>query len=215
MRNALEPKIKDIMRLASKLPYFTLDDILPVESNRGYLKVIFSRYSKLGKLIRLKKGFYMTRDYAEDLEKKGKISIFAEFISNIVYNPSYLSLEYVLYENNILTEIPVNFTLITLNKTKKFKNKFGNFFYHKIKKNLFCGFNTIHNNGFMTRKATKAKALFDFLYLRKNLITNIESFEELRLNLDNLNTDDLEEFEKYLKIERSRKMAEIFNFLKK
>jgi len=31
---------------------------------------------------------------------------FIEFIATRIYAPSYLSLDYVLYENNVLTEVP-------------------------------------------------------------------------------------------------------------
>jgi hypothetical protein len=55
----------------------------------------------------------------------------------VVYAPSYLSLEYVLFENNILTENVYNFTLITTKKTTRFINDFGNFNYKSIKENFF------------------------------------------------------------------------------
>ena len=35
-------------------------------------------------------------------------------------------------------------------------------------------------------KDTKAKALFDFLYQRKNILPNVEAVKELRLNVENL-----------------------------
>lgn len=213
MRNKAESKIKKIISLADKLPYFSIDDIAGIESDRIYLKILFNRYKKAGKLIHLKKGLYVVKEYIDNLEKSGEFSHYPEFVAGILYEPSYLSLDYVLYEHNLLTEIPGNFTSITKNKTARFFNRFGNFFYHKIKDNLFNGFTIVKKGDFAIYKATKSKALFDFLYLRKNHIVEKKSFEELRLNLDNLSKKDREEIGKYVKIEGSRKMAEILTYL--
>ncbi len=212
MRNDKEPKIKKIIALAEKLPYFSYDNLAGIETNRAYLKILFSRYKKAGKLIRLKKGVYATKGYIDKVEKSGRLAYYSEFITGILYKPSYLSLDYVLYEHNFLTEIPGNFTLVAKNKTARFSNLFGNFFYHKIKNSLFTGFEIIKKGDFVIYKATKAKALFDFLYLRKNHIIGKESFKELRLNLDNLSAKDKKEIGKYAKIEGSKKMAEILNY---
>ena len=57
MRNTNIPKINKIISLAERLPYFNFSDIVPVEKNKTYLKVLFSRYEKKEKLFRLKKDF--------------------------------------------------------------------------------------------------------------------------------------------------------------
>ncbi len=213
MRNSYEPKIKKIISLAERLPYFKLDNLAGIESDKNYLKILFSRYKKTGKLISLRKGVYVIKEYVDNIQKSDKFSFYPEFIGGILYEPSYLSLDYMLYEYNILTEIPGNFTLITKKKTARFSNKFGNFFYHKIKENLFCGFEILRKGDFSIYKATKAKALFDFLYLRRNLIINKASAEELRLNLDVFGASDKKELMGYIKIEGSKKMEEIYKYL--
>ena len=212
MRSEYNPKIKKIISLAKKLPYFGLDDLASLENNKTYLKILFSRYEKSGKVIRLKRGLYVAKEYIDNIEKTGRVSSYQEFAANILYQPSYLSLDYVLYQYNLLTDIPNNFTLITKNKTAVFLNKFGNFLYHKVKDELFCGFEIIKEGDFTILKATKAKALFDYLYLRKNILTDKRAFEELRLNLDNLNQKDLKELKKYSKIDGSKKIKEILNY---
>lgn len=213
MRNKIETKINKIMSLVRSLPYFTIDDISTVENNKTYLKILFYRYKKAGKIIGLKKGMYVSAEYINKLKIQGLFSSYLEFISNILYSPSYISLDYILYMYNILTEIPVNFTCVSRNKTTAFSSEFGNFFYHKIKDKLFCGFEIIKEGKLIIYKATKAKALFDYLYFRKNFLNNNESIEELRLNMDNFNKKDITEFKKYLKIDNSKKMKDIFNLL--
>ncbi|NCO23222.1 hypothetical protein COW09_01655 [bacterium (Candidatus Moisslbacteria) CG12_big_fil_rev_8_21_14_0_65_36_11] len=215
MRNNIKTKIGKIMALVEELPYFTLDDLSSIERNKNYLKILFSRQEKFGKIIRLKKGVYVCERFLLAHLSRSEMDFYYEFLANILYQPSYLSLDYILYENNLLTEIPRNFTSITKNKTANFSNKFGNFFYHKIKDELFCGFEIVEKGDFTIWRASKAKALFDFLYFRKNSLINKKIFEELRINLENLTKSDLREIEKYVKIEGSKRMREIFNYLVK
>ena len=213
MRNDTKTKIGRIMALAEKLPYFTLADLLPVEKNKNYLKILLSRRENSGKIIRLKKGVYVAERYLLEHLDRAEMGFYYEFLANILYRPSYLSMEYVLYENNLLTEMPKNFISVTKNKTISFSNKFGHFFYHKIKDNLYGGFETIKKGDFTVFKATKVKALFDFLYLRKNLLVNKESADALRLNLNNFSSPNRRELLKYVSREKSKKMKEIFHWL--
>jgi len=212
MRNGHNSKIERIFSLAKNLPCFSFDDLASVENNKTYLKILFSRYEKTGKVIRLKRGLYVAKEYIDNIEKTSRLSSYQEFVANILYQPSYLSLDYVLYQYNLLTDVPNNFTLITRNKTAVFVNKIGNFLYHKIKDELFCGFEIIKEGDFTILKATKAKALFDYLYLRKNILTKKKAFRELRLNLDNLDRNDLKELKKYSKIDGSKKIKEILSY---
>lgn len=213
MGNSINSKIGKIFSLAKKLPVFSFDEFAGIERDKNYLKTLFSRYEKANKLIRLKKGLYTTKDYVDELEKRGGLSFFSEFVANIFCSPSYLSLEYVLYQNNVLTEVPKNFTSVSMNKTAFFSNKFGNYFYHKIKKDLFCGFEVIKEGNFTVLRASKAKALFDYIYFRKNDLSEKESLKELRLNLEPFSLKERKEVERYSKIEGSKKMNFIFENL--
>ena len=211
MRNIRQPKSKDIISIVADLPYFNIDNFSTIEKNKHYLKIILSRYQKSGKVIRLKKGVYVSKYYVDKMEKSNNFFVFSEFITNLLYSPSYLSIDYVLYENNLLTEFPTNFTSVSINKTTRLSNRFGNFIYHKITNNLFIGFNLKKIGNFTIYKATKNKALFDYFYLRKNLLPDEESIKELRLNLYHLKEKDIKEIKKYVNIEGSRKMQIIFD----
>ncbi|MEK9165554.1 MAG: type IV toxin-antitoxin system AbiEi family antitoxin domain-containing protein [Patescibacteria group bacterium] len=213
MRNNNNSKINEIILAAKKLPCFTLDDLAAFETNKTYLKILLGRYAKAGKIIRLKKGFYVTKEYIDNLEKKGHFSYYLDFLNGILYEPSYLSLEYVLYRHNLLTDVPYNFTAVTKNKTAIFTNKFGNFLYYKIKDSLFCGFELVKEGEFTFLRATKTKALFDFLYLRKKILPVKEAVKELRLNVENLNRADIKDLKKYASLEGSKKIKEIIEHL--
>lgn len=215
MRNDVKNKFltSKVLSLAEKLPYFTVENFKLLDIDKDYLRVILSRLKKREAIIRLKKGLYASRFYLSSLKEKGSYSSFLEFLACFLHRPAYLSLDYMLYENNILTEAPVNFTLISKNKTAKFSNDLGNFIYHHIKKELFCGFEIKREHNFIISKATKAKALFDFLYFRKNIILGKDSFRELRLNLSEFSLQDKRELKKYINREGSNKMKEIFNLV--
>jgi len=214
MRNEeLEPLSKKIIFLVEGLPYFEVENLKLLEDDQNHLKITLSRLAKSNKIIRLKKGFYTSGNFIERMKEKNILSSFLEFLAARIYFPSYLSLDYVLYENNILTEIPKNFTLVTKNKTTIFSNQLGIFIYHKIKDELFLGFETKKVDDFLVFKATKTKALFDFLYLRKKLILNKKMVEELRLNLINFTSKEKRDLGNYIDLEGSKKMKEIYLFL--
>lgn len=206
----ISPKIA---ALVSGTPYFAINDLQSLfNCGDSYLRILLSRLEKRHVILRLKRGLYCAKEYIDELEKN-EHPLYLEFIANVIYQPSYLSLDYVLGKHNVLTEAVVNFTSITRKKTAYFSNEFGNFFYHKIKDELFCGFVPVRKGNFWVYEASKAKAFFDFLYLRKNLISDEKSISELRINVEVFDKKDKIEFEKYCKIERSSKLKEAGYYL--
>ncbi len=213
MRNDKNTKINTIFTVARKLPIFSLDDLATIETNRPYLKILLSRYTKADKAIRLKKGLYVTKEYVNDIEKRGLMSSYLEFLTCSLYAPSYMSMEYILHAHGILTDMPIAFTAATTKKTAGFSNSFGSFRYHTVRDTLYCGYEITKVGDWTIAKARKAKALFDFLYFRKHTIVNKESFDELRLNLEYLTPDDAEELLLYTKTEGSLKMKTIYGYI--
>ena len=100
------PKIRYIFKKVGALPYFTIDDLASIETDRNYLKILLSRYKINGKLLRLKKGVYVSSDYLAKIPDNLKNS-YNEFVASLLRAPSYLSLDYVLHQHGILTEAPV------------------------------------------------------------------------------------------------------------
>jgi predicted transcriptional regulator of viral defense system len=213
MRNN-DIRSKRILNLVATLPSFGAADLAPVGEDRAYLNIILSRQVKQGTMVRLRKNLYVAKSYLDNTDRKGIFSDYVEFAANKLYSPSYLSLDYVLHEHNMLTEIPRNITSVGLRKTDQFSNELGNFIYHKIKDELFLGFKIIKKGNFSILKATKVKALFDFLYFRKRLLVDKSAIEELRLNLNEFTKKDFKELKGYIEIEGSSRMKEIINWLK-
>lgn len=213
MRNK-NNRSQQIIDLASELPVFSAADFATIGEKQGYLNIVLSRQVKRGTMLHLRKNLYVAKSYLNNAERRGVFSDYVEFIANQLYPPSYLSLDYVLHEHNMLTEIPRNITSVGLRKTDRFSNELGNFIYHNLKEELYFGFEVIKKGDFSILKATKAKALFDFLYFRKRLLVDKRAVEELRLNLDQFTKKDFKELEQYVRKEKSLRMKEILNWLK-
>jgi predicted transcriptional regulator of viral defense system len=213
MRND-DIKSKGILKLVATLPFFGAADLAPIGEKPAYLNIILSRQVKRGALVRLRQNLYVAKSYLDTAERRGFFSDYVEVTANKLYSPSYLSLDYVLHEHNMLTEIPRNITSVGLRKTAHFSNDLGNFFYHKVKEELFLGFKVVKKGNFSILKAKKAKALFDFLYLRKRLLLDKRAVAELRLNLHEFTRTDLRELKGYVELEGSPRMEDILNWLK-
>jgi len=205
---------KRILKLVESLPFFSAANLAPLGEQGAYLNIILSRQVKRGTVVRLRKRLYVAKSYLDDAERRGVFSDYVEFAANKIYSPSYLSLDYVLHEHNMLTEIPVNITSMGLRKTENFSNVLGSFIYHKVKEELFLGFKVVKKGNFSILKATKAKALFDYLYLRKRLLPDKRAMRELRLNLDEFTKKDLKELMGYVEKEGSTRMKEVVHWLK-
>jgi hypothetical protein len=127
-------------------------------------------------------------------------------------SPSYLSTEYVLYKNWIITENVYTITAITTKKTNEIKNKFWKFVYRNIDNKLFWWYKTIKKSDFIYFEAYPEKALLDWLRLKRDLVLSISYFQELRLNLENIDFSILENFVK--KFDKT-KITNSFNLLQK
>jgi predicted transcriptional regulator of viral defense system len=194
-------KLKNLENLS----YFGKSAILQyIDIKPESLSVDINRWIKEGFLVQLKKGFYTTSNYFERVSNK---SFYAEFIANKLRAPSYLSLEYVLQKHSILTEAVYSITSITIKTGRSYDNVLGIFLYRNIKESLFKGFDIIRYNDFEIAQATKAKALFDWLYLKLFRIQNIsiETLESLRLNIDGFKSKEFKEFKLYCEMAEVKK----------
>ena len=171
----------------NRLEYFTLDTLRNFVSLNGTsLYKFVMRKVKNGEFIYIRKGLYVTVKYFEDNNKE----VFLEKIANKLKMPSYISMEYMLSKYSVLSENVFTITSITTKKTNVYENSLGRFYYRNIKDNLFEGF-VLENKVY---RATKAKALFDFLYFK----TRNTNLKEYRLNLDEFTKADIQEFKKYI-----------------
>lgn len=189
----------------------TLQRVVEVKDNSLYSNI--KRWLKNGELIQLKRGVYVAKRYIQSLAEKQS---YTEFVANILKQPSYLSGEYVLQKYSMLTESVYTITSVTLKRTGKYENLLGTYIYSNIKRGLFTGFKITSKDGYEIKEATKAKALFDFLYFRLWHLPQItkDYIESLRLNLEEMQVSDYEELNSYIKLVNLKKFESLMTILK-
>jgi len=196
--------------LIENKPYLTKVELSLLLEKKG--KNLDKKVSQLIRdeiLIPLKRGLYTSRIFY--LKNKENIE---EYLSNIIYYPSYLSLEYVLTKEGIIPETVFSYTAVALKTTRRFVNKLGQFSYKKIKERLFAGFyQKDYFENYKIKIASKAKALFDFLYFKP--LKTLKDIDDLRINWGNIDNKDLQEFLNYVDLSKSKKMTRIYKFIMK
>lgn len=164
-----------------------------------------SNWVDKGYLIRLKNGLYVISNRKEKLKN--------EFIAHNLYQPSYVSLEWVLSRYNVIPEIIYNCTSVTSKTTRTFKNKFGAFIFRHLKRDLFFAYHEESDDHQTYFIAEPEKALLDYLYLNSAKINNQDDIDELRFNSESLNQFNYQKIKTYLKRFNSRKLKKIINLI--
>ncbi len=141
------------------------------------------RWQKKGYILRLRNRWYAFND----TESRENIEWLA---ANLIYAPSYISLNTALSWYNLIPEMIASTTSVTTLKTTKFSTPLGNFDYHSIKPELFGFGYTLEDinfsgnrdgNGRVIMIATPQKAVLDFFYVY-SFYKSAKEMENLRLN---------------------------------
>lgn len=152
-------------------------------------------------LIRLKKGFYILSPDLIGQEHSPEIA------ANLLYGPSYLSLEFALSFYHLIPERVNHFTSVTSQKNKTFVTPIGHFKYHHLSKSLYSLGVTQKmiqlNRSYLI--ATPEKALMDMFSINfKN--SSRPQKEDIRTVLEEDLRIDLTEFRKILNKELLKTM---------
>lgn len=194
------------------IPYFTIEGFKQVSGIESphTVRVMLYRWAQSGEILPLKKGLYMSRHFHEQRQRDVE---FSSAVSAIILPNSYVSLEYVLQQHNLLTDVTYPVTCITTKNTRTIVNSIGAFWYRNIRPDLFTGFEITEYFGIRIAIASLAKALFDYLYLRPiptaYRAQKINLAEELRLNLNEMGDEAQKEFADFIEQGDSRKMHAI------
>lgn len=115
-----------------------------------------------GYLIRLKKGFYVLSP--EFIGRHYSLPI----VANLLYGPSYLSLEYALSYYGLIPERVEVLTSVTTQKNKEFETPIGFFTYRHLPLTLYPHGVTLREtaDGRTILMATPEKALLDLFTLK-------------------------------------------------
>ena len=198
---------------------FTRSDIitsLNIDS-RETIKSKIKRAIRKNTILQLKKGLYITTvAYLKEPDKKK----FTEYIASKLREPSYISLEYVLEEYNLLPMRSARtMTCITTKTRTRYYNSLTEYIYRQMKSSYYYGFLEVKFQNEIYFMATKAKALFDYLYLNKNLHhqnkkhLQHELFNTLNLQWQNFFEEDFKEFGHHVWKSNSAKMIDIWELI--
>lgn len=167
-------------------------------------------------IIRVKKGLYV-----QNYENAQGIPI-KELLSNLIYGPSYISLQYALSTYGMIPEVAVQVSSITFKKTKRYRTPLGDFMYRSVPHPYYLRGIRLQTTeqGFSYLIATPEKALMDTLYFTNALrsLRDIRIFilEDLRMDgsslfeLDFLQIDEIVSAAGSPKLTLCRKALEVF-----
>jgi hypothetical protein len=205
---------KENLKKLDNLIYFTKDSLKSLSGDPdNTISMNIHRWKKSGDIIVFKSGIYATkRSYDINSKEEG----YHKYISSILLKPSYISLSTTLSGYDILSEGVYNITAITTKLPTAYTNR--KYIYRQMTDKLFLGYETKYfkSEEYEYYEATKAKALFDYIYYRSHMLDEeINIVEELRLRLDSFTKDDFKEMRSYANIISSKKLINIINNLEK
>lgn len=183
-------------------PFIELRRFLLAEKNSSYVRLLFYRWAKSEKLIKLKKGLYILN---EPYRRSLNLSVIACFLKQ----PSYLSLEKALEFHGLIPESVFVYTLVSPKRSYNFDTEIGRFHFRQIRKDLFFGYKGYKDKGCYYFIADPEKTIIDYLYFKAGQ-NNFENFiEEMRFQ--NLSILNLKKFISYSQ-KFPKKFQKIFNY---
>lgn len=168
-----------------------------------------------GVIVRVKKGLYV---FGKEWRKR---AYSLETLANLIYGPSYISLEYALQYYGLIPERVRLVTSVTTGRSRHFSTPVGNFSYRNISMQAFAsGMDVVQNISTATYlMAVPEKALVDKIQSERGLpiqsMVDIERYliENLRIDLDDLAGLEVRRIEKYAALYRSRKARFLAAFI--
>ncbi|MBI2634796.1 hypothetical protein HYW82_03970 [Candidatus Peregrinibacteria bacterium] len=191
-------KLKDFRKKMRKGIFSTTEaHLVTFPANPAMTNLQLHQWKKNSDIIALKRGLFMFSDYS--------VSGHESEIARSLYSPCYFSLQQVLSLHGIISEATFSYTLVTTKATRHFRTPVGHFYYHKIKKEAFTGFDS------KMLIAEKEKALVDYFYLYGKDFEVTDSFwEDSRLEVGAAKVNFQKVF-RYAKLFNSRKLETLLH----
>lgn len=186
-------------------PVFSKADILmqfPGLDNRR-----LTEWQQKGYIEKLRNSYYLFSNRTDS-------ELLRFFISNTIYEPSYVSLQSALSYHHYIPEAAFHVTAVSTNKTKTFETPRGTYLYQTIQPAAFLGYELIKNEEMTVKIASPEKALVDLIYLNKKL----RDADEIRaLRLENVKMQKEFSFEscgRYASFFQSKVLEQMISLLK-
>jgi hypothetical protein len=145
---------------------------------------------RTGVITRIKKGIYL--DGRRDL----RTLPVKEAAANLIYGPSYISLQFALSSHGLIPETAIQVTSITFKKTRHYHTPLGDFIYRSVPEKYYP-YGVVRRGealGIPYLIACPEKAVMDMLYFATDLrsMRDVQSFLLDDLRLDELSIRDLD-----------------------
>jgi len=186
--------IDDIIRIRRNVEHDVFDYQTITEALLTYRKPRdkFTKLLESGAVVRIKKGLYT---FGEDFRKE---PISREYLANLIYGPSYVSLDYALSYHGLIPERVDLVTSVTMKRSKEFQTPFGMFSYRMVTDNRYSLGAVLEQAGKVSFLiASPEKALIDKVWTDKRFHgTSIFEYktyltEDLRIDLEALKNLDI------------------------
>jgi hypothetical protein len=172
------------------------------------------RLMDAGDIIRLKKGLYV---FGEAYRRS---PISRELLANLIYGPSYISLDYALAWHGLIPERVTTVTSVTTGRSREFNTPFGHFSYMLLSEPRYSIGVILERQGkesFLL--ASPEKALADKVYADKRFTgAAIKDYgpyleQDLRLDMDRLRILDGIQLDVIGKAYRSSKIERLIAYI--
>ena len=167
-----------------------------------------------GEIVRIRKGLYA---FGEPLRRT---PISRELLANLIYGPSYISLDYALSYHRLIPERVEMVTSVTLGRSRTFTTPFGIFSYRRLNQSRYAVGGVIEKNGDLSFLiASPEKALADKVWADKRFDgTRLLSYgsyllDDLRLEPARLAGFDSDRLDAIAKAYDSRKLYRLMRYL--
>ena len=166
-----------------------------------YLKGLYGDYryprnkiSKLlrsGEIIALKSGLYV-------LSGQFGRPLVLEQVANLLYGPSYVSLDYALAYHGLIPEKVYGISSVCIGRKKIFETAVGRFVYQQLKPDYYrVGYSLKNSDGHGYLMASPEKALCDKLYFA-DAIASLQEMEQYLFDDLRIDSLSLENFDRGL-----------------
>ncbi len=170
----IDPALAILLKKApsEELEYGFVMDCLKFYKNP---RVKLNHLLKIKALIRVKKGIYI---FGKNFARQPYSS---EVLANIIYGPSYISLEWACQYYRLIPEKVTTVTSVTTQRSRQFQTPVGLFTYHHLPLPVFSvGITLIKfSDTQQALFATKEKALVDLLVLRRGSFSSKKHFKKI------------------------------------
>ncbi len=191
------------------------------------LLVLFQTYQKPrekirrmvnnGELIRLRNGFYLI---AEKIQHGTEKIIPYEQVANLLYGPSYVSLEWALSFYGMIPERVFTVTSMTLGRQKEFHTPVGDFTYFPLSASCYpIGVEQKKSTSSLGNflMASREKALADLIHITCKGLSleelKVELIESKRLNMEIVRELDKNLLSEIAKNYRSRSVRNLIHLI--